>query len=455
MKIRTSLTIRFASITAVLFLIFTAAVCFISELSRSNAFFRDLRSEAVTKANLFLSNRVDAATMQSIYLNNKQFIDEVEVAIYTSNFDILYHDALQNDIVKENANMIKEIMTQKELNFYVGDYQAVGIVYPFDGKEYIVTAAAYDGYGYMNRRMLWGWLVVFVVVGLTILMIVGYFFARGALAPLRSIVHQAEQISASHINKRLPVKNENDELGELSVTFNSLLERLEKSFNAQKMFVSNVSHELRTPLSALSAQLDLILLKERTPAEYEAGIRLACGDAARLRTLVTGLLDLAKSDYASEQIKMKQVRLDELLIDSIDLVMRAHPDYRIELVFEQEADDDSVITVMANPYLLTTAFVNLIENNCKYSKNHTSMVQISFWEERSIVRFSDTGVGMSDKDKENLFQLFYRGENKGDVPGHGIGMALTYKVILLHAGEISVFSHKGEGTTFVVKLPHV
>ena len=455
MKIRTSLTVRYAAITAVLFLVFTAAVYLISEHSRSSAFFRDLRSEAVTKANLFLSNRADAATMQSIYLNNKQFIDEVEVAVYTPDFEILYHDALQNDIIKESADMIKEIMKQKELNFYVDDYQAVGIVYSFEGKEYVVTAAAYDGYGYANRQMLWGWLVVFIVVGLTILVVVGYFFARGALAPLRRIVGQAEQISASHINKRLPVENEHDELGELSVTFNSLLERLERSFNAQKMFVSNVSHELRTPLSALTAQLDLVLLKERTPAEYEAAIGAARGDATRLATLITGLLDLAKSDYESDQIKMKRVRLDELLIDSIDLVMRAHPDYHIELIFEQEADDDNVITVMANPYLLTTAFVNLIENNCKYSENHTSMVQISFWEERTIIRLSDNGVGMSDRDKENLFQLFYRGESKGEVSGHGIGMALTHKVIALHNGEISVFSHKGEGTTFVVKLPHV
>lgn len=455
MKITTSLTVRYAAITAVLFLIFTAAVYLISEHSRSSVFFRDLRSEAVTKANLFLSNRVDAITMQSIYLNNKQFIDEVEVAVYTPDFKILYHDALQNDIIKESEVMIKEIVKQKELCFYVGDYQAVGIIYPFKGKEYVVTAAAYDGYGYANRRTLWSWLVVFIVVELTILVVVGYFFARGALAPLRSIVGQAEQISASHIHKRLPVKNEHDELGELSVTFNSLLERLERSFNAQKMFVSNVSHEIRTPLAALTAQLDLALLKERTTAEYEAAISAARGDAARLATLITGLLDLAKSDYESDQINMKRVRLDELLVDSIDLVMRAHPEYHVELIFEQEADDDSVITVMANPYLLTTAFVNLIENNCKYSANHTSMVQISFWEERTTVRLSDNGVGMSDSDKENLFKLFYRGESKGNVAGHGIGMALTHKVIALHSGEVSVFSHKGEGTTFVVKLPHV
>ena len=114
-----------------------------------------------------------------------------------------------------------------------------------------------------------------------------------------------------------------------------------------------------------------------------------------------------------------------------------------------------MLTVIGNSYLLTTAFVNLIENNCKYSSNQTSSVLIAYWEQWAIIRLSDTGVGMSDTDKENLFTLFYRGENKNIAPGNGIGMALTQKIIHLHKGELTVSSHKDEGTTFVVKLPHI
>lgn len=455
MKIRTSLTIRYTCVTAVLFLLFVAAAYYLSERARSDAFYRDLRSEAITKANLFLNNKVDAHTMQSIYLNNKQFIDEVEVAVYTPGFDILYHDALQNDIVKENEKMISDILRKREIDFKIGKYQAVGIVYPFKGKDYIITAAAYDRYGYDNRRMLWEWLLVFTVVALLIVVVVGYFFARSSLAPIRDIVKEAEDISASRIDKRLPVRNRNDELGELSETFNALLDRLERSFTAQKMFVSNVSHELRTPMAALITQLDISLMKERQVNEYKSAISNARNDADRVVRLINGLLDLAKSDYAPDQIKMNDVRLDELLIDAIDLVLKAHPGYHVELLFEQESDDDRVITVKANSYLLTLALVNLIENNCKYSNNHTSIVQITFWDGHSIVRFSDNGIGMSDKDKENMFGLFYRGDNKGEVEGYGIGMALTLKIISLHKGKISVFSKEGEGTTFVVSLPHI
>ena len=434
---------------------FVIAVYYVSEHSRSNAFFRNLQSEAITKAHLFLNNQVDAKTMQSIYLNNQKFINEVEVAVYTTDFKILYHDALQNDIVKETPEMVKRILKRKNISFYVDEYQAIGLVYPFEGQDYIVTAAAYDGYGYANRDALRNMLILLFIGGLTMLVIVGYILSRSTLKPIRNIVKEAEKITASHIDKRLPVKNEQDELGELSITFNALLERLEKSFNSQKMFVSNVSHELRTPMAALTAELDLALLKERTSGQYQAAIGNALQDSRRIINLIDGLLNLAKADYQSEQITMEEVRLDELLLDARELVLKAHPDYHIELVFEQEAEEDNVLTVIGNSYLLTTAFVNLVENNCKYSSNRTSSVLIAYWEQWAIIRLSDNGVGMSDADKENLFKLFYRGENKNIAPGNGIGMVLTQKIIHLHKGELTVSSHKDEGTTFVVKLPHI
>ena len=446
MKIRTTLTLQYAGLTAAVFFVFVMAVYYVSEHSRSNAFFRNLQSEAITKAHLFLKNQVDAKTMQSIYLNNQKFIDEVEVAVYTTDFKILYHDALQNDIVKETPEMIKRILQRKNINFYVDEYQAIGLVYSFEGKDYVVTAAAYDGYGYANRDALRNMLILLFIGGLSVLVVVGYILSRSTLKPIRNIVKEAEKITASHIDKRLPVKNEQDELGELSTTFNALLERLEKSFNSQKMFVSNVSHELRTPMAALTAELDLALLKERSSEQYQMAIGNALQDSHRIVNLIDGLLNLAKADYQSEQITMEEVRLDELLLDARELVLKAHPDYHIELVFEQEA---------GNSYLLTTAFVNLIENNCKYSSNRASSVLIAYWEQWAIIRLSDNGVGMSDTDKENLFKLFYRGENKNIAPGNGIGMALTQKIIHLHKGELTVSSHKDEGTTFVVKLPHI
>ena len=299
-------------------------------------------------------------------------------------------------------------------------------------------------------------LLILFVVGLTLLFLAGYFLARASLKPIRDIVKEAESITAQHIHKRLPVKNEKDELGELSTTFNALLERLEISFNSQKMFVSNVSHEMRTPLAALMAELDLALQKERTGEQYRQAMQNVLQDARRMNKLIDGLLNLAKADYQKEQIKMQEIRLDELLLDVREFILRAHPEYHIDLLFEQEeADDDRLITVMGNLYLLNIAFSNLIENNCKYSDNKSSFIQISYWDKHTVIRLSDSGIGMSDTDKAHLFTLFYRGTQENVTEGHGIGMALSQKIIHLHQGTISVHSEEGKGTTFVVELPHI
>lgn len=456
MKIKTRLTLQNTVVIATVFLLCMVMIYFISEQTRSRTFFHNLKSEAITKAHLFLKNQVDAQTMQSIYLNNKKFINEVEVAVYNTDFQMLYHDAIQNDIVKEDRKMIDYILNKKEIEFYIGRYQAIGMVYSFSGKDYIITAAAYDGYGYDNIEKLQENLIYLFIIGLTLLFAACYFLAYTSLKPIRDITREAENITALYIDKRLPVKNEKDELGELCMTFNDLLERLEVSFQSQKMFVSNVSHELRTPLAALIAELDLSLQKERTEQEYQKAIQNALQDAKRMTKLIDGLLNLAKAGYQKEQIKMQEIRLDELLLDTRELILKAHPEYHIKLIFEQEeADDDRQIIVKGNLYLLNIAFSNLIENNCKYSADHSSFVQISYWKEWTIIRLSDDGIGLSETDEQNLFTLFYRGEQDKTIEGHGIGMALSQKIIHLHQGHITVHSEQNKGTTFVVELPHI
>lgn len=455
MKIRTALTLKYLCVTATVFALCMVAIYFVSEHTRSRTFYNDLHREGVTKAHLFLKKKTDKALMQAIYLNNREFIHEVEVAVYTPDFQMLYNDAMVNDIVKETPEMIARILRERNEEFTVGDYQAVGFVYEFEGKPYVVTAAAYDGVGHDNIAELQRTLGALFAVGLVVLFAVGYLLARSSLKPIRTIVREVKQISASRIDRRLPVASKTDELGELSITFNDMLQRLEGSFEAQKMFVSNVSHEMRTPLAALTAEIDLTLQKDRTLEQYRAALSNALNDAHRMTRLIDGLLNLAKADYRKEAIKMQEIRLDELLLDVRAQILRVHPGYRVELIFEQESDDDSLITVSGNLYLLTIAFSNLIENNCKYSANNTSFVQISFWKEWSAVRLSDTGKGLTEEEKQRIFQLFYRGDNTAGAEGHGIGMALAQKIIHLHGGNIAVLSEKGKGTTFVVELPHV
>lgn len=456
MKIQAKLTWRYLGVTAAVFSLFALAVYLFSEQTREREFFRGLKKEAVTKANLFLSGRADAATMQAIYRNNREFIDEVEVAVYTEDFELLYHDAQYIDVVKETPELIGEVIARKSIDFYQDRYQAVAMAYVYGGKEYVITAAAYDGYGYAQVRALTSLLLALWLCGLAVLAVVGYLMARAALAPVARIADEADAITESSLDRRLAVKNPGDELGELSETFNRLLDRLEKSFGDQKMFVSNVAHELRTPLAALIAELEITLLREERPAEeYRAVAANALEDARRLTRLVGGLLDLAKAGYDPSQVVMEELRLDELLMSARETILRANPEYRVELIFDQEGDDDRAVTVRGNEYLLKIAFSNLIENNCKFSGDRTSHVHISFYGPNAVLRFSDTGIGICKEDMDQLFTPFYRGANGARAKGQGIGMAVALKILTLHGGAIAVNSYPGEGTVFTVEIPHL
>lgn len=455
MKIRTRLTLQYTVVTAVIMLLCMLSVYMYSERSRSETFFRELEKEGVTKAELFLSGSVDTLTMQSIYQNNRHYIDEVEVAVYDTSFNMLYHDSSKNDIVKEDSAMISRVVRQKFISFYVGEYQAVGILHSHAGREYVVTAAAYDGYGYDNLFALRHILLALSVLGLSLLVVAGYVLAKAALSPVRSIADEAEKITAGNIDRRLPVASGSDELGELAMTFNRLLQRLDAAFSSQKMFVSNVSHELKTPMAALMAELELALSRHRTPEQYEQAIRNVLGDAGKMTKLVDGLLDMARADCSPDRIKMEEVRADELLMDARDSVLKGDRGYSVDIIFESEADDDSVLTLTGNSHLLATAFVNLMENNCKYSSDSSSVVSISHYRGMCVLRFSDKGPGIPEEERDKIFIPFYRGSSAGKVKGHGIGLALARKIVQLHGGTIEVFSKTGEGTTFVVRLPHV
>jgi len=317
-------------------------------------------------------------------------------------------------------------------------------------EELLFPQAGYDMFRILDIKLLAIWVVSFAT-----LFVIGYFMARSVLKPVSKIVKQVEDITASNLSKRVEIDDSKDEIGELTATFNDMLDRLEKSFEAQKMFVSNVSHELRTPMAALIAELELSLHKERSNEDYKKVVENALADARNIVKLSNGLMDLAKASYHTDQIKMTPVRLDEVLIDASAMVMKAHNDYNVDLIFGDYTDDDRMSTIHGNEYLLRTAFVNLIENNCKFSHSRSSTVQISFHESQVFVRFSDTGIGISREDMEQMFKPFFRGENRYFSAGNGIGMTLVERIVKLHGGTISVNSLQGEGTVFTLAFEHI
>jgi two-component system sensor histidine kinase ArlS len=456
MKIRLRLTLLFTVLTASILLLFALVIYFSAQRNREHEFFELLKKEAFTKSNLFFNAKVDVAVLQEIYRSNREMLNEVEVAIYNANFNLLYHDAVEIDFVKETNEMLDEIFVTKEIRFYEKQWQVVGFTYEFQDETYLVTAAAYDEYGYNKLDNLFRNIVFVFVLSILVIFLAGMFFSKKAFEPVKLMTDRAKKISASNLDLRLNTSHKKDELTELANTFNAMLERLEHSFEAQKHFVSNISHELRTPLTALITELELSAKKDGTIEEYKKVIQNTLSDARKMVRLSNSILDLAKASYDPTEISFKMLRLDEIIWDARQKVVQANLDYQVLIHFDENLtneDSDLDLFCSGNEYLLRVAFINLIENACKFSENKTCKVLITSTRSGVELKFIDEGIGIPEADLEHLFTPFYRGMNKHFADGNGIGLSLTKKIVLLHSGEIIVQSSNHSGTIFKITLP--
>lgn len=455
MKIRHKLTFLFTLLFAAILCCFALFIYFSSAENREEEYYKRLRQLAITKTDLLLDAKVAPGVLQLIYKNSPNSMFQEEVAIYDTAFHLLYHDAVTVDKIKETKKMIDQIVREGEIRFNQGQLQAVGILYHYKGVDYVITAAAKDEYGLVKLNNLRFILIISTLASIVLTIFAGYLFSRRALKPVADMVDKVEEITATNLDLRLKVENQKDEIGELGTTFNLMLDRLEKSFDAQKEFVSHISHELRTPLATIIGELELSQLKERTNEDYKKAIAFALADARKLARLSTSLLNLANANYDATEISFKELRLDEILLDARKEVIRSQPDYKVNIVFDQEAEDDDFISIQGNEHLLKIAFINLMENGCKFSENKEMVVSIAYYQGKTILRFSDQGIGIPEEELSDLFKPFYRGGNQHFAEGNGIGLALTKKITELHQGRITVVSSPGEGTTFTIELPHV
>ncbi|WHT74568.1 HAMP domain-containing sensor histidine kinase [Myroides odoratimimus] len=452
MRIKTRLTLLFTLLVASILLVFAVVVYWSSSKNREVEFFEELEKEAITKAKLYLETEVKSSTLHKIYRYNNEVINEVQVAVYDFDFNLLYHDAEEIDSVKETKEMIDQIASQGRVHLFQDDWQVIGIVYNSGGQDYVITAIALDQYGYTKLHNLFLTILVLSIVSLIVIFFVGSFFAERVLRPLKLMNEEINNITATNLDLRVSTEANQDELSRLGNTFNTMLDRLEQSFDSQKQFVSNISHELRTPLAAVIAELELSLSKEQDTASYIRTIENALSDAKKLVRLSNSLLDFAKASYDPTEIVFKPTRIDEVILDACQKIQRGNAGYTFSFMIDEEIDSEELVTVRANPYLLEVAIINLLENACKYSDNHHGKVSISNLNNAVVIKIADEGLGMSAEDLDGIFKPFFRGENGKHLDGNGIGLSLTKKVIDLHKGTITVTSEINKGTEFTITL---
>ncbi len=320
----------------------------------------------------------------------------------------------------------------------------------------LVLVSSFDKYGFQNLQNLRRILLFELIVGVVLLVGVGYFFARKMVQPIDRLVEQADSINANNLqDKRVEIKG-SDEIAQLGNNFNTMLARLSHSFDLQKSFVSNASHELRTPLASIISQLQVTLAKERTGPEYEAVLNSVLEDAEGLSELTNGLLQLAQSEMNRQEFAFTPVRVDELLWDTADFVRRKWKSVgKVDIQFLREPEQDEMITCNGNEALLRILFINLLDNACKFSEDASARVIIDFNDKYILVHMKDRGPGIPSGEQEKIFEPFFRGTNAQQARGHGLGLSICRRITDLHDGRLTVFSIPGEGSTFTVQLPHI
>lgn len=281
--------------------------------------------------------------------------------------------------------------------------------------------------------------------------VAGWFAARRALMPLKNLAEAARSISEGNLSLRIRETGSRDEIGHLVETFNSMMDRLEKSFHQTRQFTVDASHELKTPLTAARGQLEVALLTAQTPEQFRDAIVAAMHDVERLSRISKTLVQLARAE--SGQITLQRRRED--LAEIAEAVIS---------VFEATAGEKQIRleTSVSRPCfaeldrgLVEQMVYQIVSNAMQFTPaGGVVKVELNRSGEEAVLSVSDTGPGIGAEHLDKIFQRFYRVRAGNSLEGGaGLGLAWAGWIAKAHGGRIEVRSAEGQGSTFLAHLP--
>lgn len=288
-----------------------------------------------------------------------------------------------------------------------------------------------------------------------------YFISRRALTPLHDLSTKIGKIQAQNLSESLEIPDSNDEISQLTASFNKMLSRLDDAFTAQKQFSASAAHELRTPLAVMQTNLE-VFARKKTPSieEYQEIFSLIQEQTGRLSHLAEILLDMTGIQTVERSETISLAELTEEVFCDLASVAEQN---QIELI---QRDGDCTVT--GSYLLLYRAVYNLVENAIKY--NHPSgKVTVTLHPGKVIldassqphpadcafIEISDTGIGISPEYQEKIFAPFFRVDKSRSraMGGAGLGLALVTEIARQHGGQVKVLESNEKGSTIALMLP--
>lgn len=455
MKIKNRISLQFTLMVAVILLLFSIAIYTVSANYRREEFYDRLKSKARTTCRLLVKvNGIDKDLLKVIDQNTLTEMLDEKVLIFNAKNELIY-SSVDDKLITYHANLLAEVREKKDMEFLQDDSETIGLLYDEGEEPLVVLASAFDKFGRSKMKNLSETLAWGLVGGIGLTVILGIYFAGNSLRPISKINEQVSLITAQNLDQKLDEGNRKDEIAQLAINFNTVLYRLHKAFEQQKSFVSHASHELRTPLAALKSEVQLGQRFAKHNPELTEVFDNLFSDTERLISITNNLLFLARSVENMGNVKTSPVRIEDVSFSAKEELLAAHPDYTIFIDYENIPENENDTVIQGNEELLKRVLLNLMDNACKYSADHSTKLLIATNDKYCTVRVSDRGIGISSEDIPFVFDPFYRSSHTSEVPGFGIGLSICQRIVDLHHGSISVVSKLGEGSTFTMQLLHI
>lgn len=453
MPVRIRITLLFASAVLVILLLLCTVVYYVSFNNRIELVKARLTNRAINTASLMNKSTVfNNELIQKVDSTTTFQYRDKEIQVYDKNDHKIYSFS---DNPGDQLFIEKKLLDEarKQGSVYLNRNNREIIALYSVENNLVIISATYDDAGWKYLAQLKTILLLSLLGGTIVSVVMGYFVSERLIQPIKNIADDVNEISAKNLNRRIKTGTTGDEWFYLGETLNSLLNRLQESFEVQRRFISNASHELSTPLTSVSNQLEVSLQRNREAEEYRNVMRSVQQDVLHMSKLTQTLLEFAKASGSAGGLEIEPVRIDEIILQVVNEMPKIDNRYTVRPDFNDMPTEEDRLLVFGNGELLHTAIKNLVLNACKYSTANHAIVSLKVKTGEIIIEVTNDGPGIPAGELQYIFQPFYRSASANAKHGFGLGLSLANQIVKLHKGIIYVNSGQERSTTFIIILP--
>ncbi len=436
-----SLKLRFSIFFSLLFsgilgFVLILIISLFSEFRRTE-FIEKLKERSENTLRLLVEvQEVDHNMLKIIDRNTINTLYQEKILIFDLDYNLIY-SSIDDEVIQWTTELLNEINQKGEVYKSTDENEFLGLKRTFQGKGYLILGAANDKYG--KRKLVFLQYTAFAafLIALIIVWYLSFYLSKQALKPLDKFKSQITLISENNLNTPLELPKRENEITELSRIFNSMLERIQKSFSFQKNFINHASHELRTPISKVSLKVENMLMDKETSPQVLNGLKSIKEDTDQMSEILSSLLLISNLTQKEINQKFRKIRLDEVIFDTIESVSYHINELKVNFNINQGNEQDLNLEVLGDEALLKIAFGNILKNAYKYSTDKQAIIEINERNNRIEILISNSGPNPPENEITKLFDPFYRSSNSINVPGAGLGLSIVKRIFDFHGAVIS------------------